>query len=181
MMVSLRRLPSAATRSGPAADRDAAVSDLYAAHWSGLTRLALLMLGDRPSAEDVVQEAFTELYRRWDTIRESAKAPGYLRSTVLNRSRSVLRRRALARRYQPPEQPPVWSPEHDAMLGEDRREVLVALAALPPRRREVLVLRFYLNLSDAEIAETLGISEVTVRSTASRALAALGRALEETR
>jgi RNA polymerase sigma-70 factor (sigma-E family) len=177
MMVSIGR-PLRAARSG---DRDAAVSELYVAHWPGLVRFALLLLGDRPSAEDVTQEAFTELYRRWETIREPAKAPGYLRTTVLNRSRTLLRRRKLARLHLRGEEPPTWSAEYDALLGEDRREVLVALAALPPRRREVLVMRFYLNLTDAEIAETLGISEVTVRSTASRALTALARALEETR
>lgn len=172
MMVRLGRDPG---------QRDRAVAQLYAEHWPGLTRLALLMLGDRPSAEDVTQEAFTELYRRWDKLRDHSKALPYLRSTVLNRSRGVLRRRKVARRYQPPAEPPVWSAEHEAVIGEDRREVLRALATLPPRRREVLVLRFYLNLPDREIAETLGIGEVTVRSTAHRALADLGRRLEETR
>jgi len=180
LMLSLRR-PTAAALGEPAGTRDAAVSDLYGEHWTGLTRLALLMLGDRPSAEDVVQEAFTELWRRWHTLDDIAKAPAYLRSTVLNRARNLLRRRKVARLYTPPAEPPVWSPEHDAVLGEDRREVLAALATLPTRRREVLVLRFYLNLSDREIAATLGISEATVRSTAHRALAHLGRRLEATR
>lgn len=172
-MVSMRR--------GTPPERDRAVSLLYADHWAGLTRLALLMLGDRPSAEDVVQDAFTQLYRRWDRLDDHSRALGYLRSSVLNGSRGVLRRRKVARLYRPPADVPVWSPEHHAELGEDRREVLQALAGLPARRREVLVLRFYLNLPDAEIAETLGISPVTVRSTASRALDNLARRLEETR
>lgn len=163
-----------------AGERDAAVSLLYEEHWTGMVRLALLMVGDRPSAEDVAQEGFAAIYRRWDAIGEG-KALAYLRSSVLNGARSVLRRRKVARLYSPPAERPVWSTEHDAVLREDRREVLAALATLPARRREVLVLRFYLHLSDAEIARTLGISEVSVRSTASRALKSLGRKLEVNR
>lgn len=180
MMEGLGRRSAAPPRVADGG-RDAAVTELYAEHWPGMTRLALLMLGDRPSAEDVAQEAFATLYRRWDRLDDPAKALGYLRSTVLNGSRSVLRRRKVARLYRPPAVPPMWSTEDDAVLSEDRREVLRALATLPARRREVLVLRFYLNLPDLEIAETLGISAVTVRSTASRALAELGRVLEGNR
>jgi RNA polymerase sigma-70 factor (sigma-E family) len=180
MMESLGRRSAAPPRVA-ARGRDTAVAELYTEHWAGLTRLAVLMLGDRPSAEDVVQESFATLYRRWDKLKDPDKAIGYLRSTVLNGSRTVLRRRKVARLYRPPAEPPMWSTEDDAVLSEDRREVLRALASLPARRREVLVLRFYLNLPDAEIAETLGISAVTVRSTASRALAELGRTLEGNR
>jgi RNA polymerase sigma-70 factor (sigma-E family) len=166
---------------GGSARRDAVITELCQEHWLGLVRLALLMVGDRPSAEDVVQESFTALYLKWDRLRDEAKALPYLRSTVLNGCRTVLRRRGVARRHSPPPEPPVWSAESDVLLGEDRREVLVALNELPTRRREVLVLRFYLNLSDREIARTLGITEITVRTTASRALAILGRRLEENR
>lgn len=177
------RQPRASARD-PVRDpvRDAAVTELYDQHWPGLVRLALLLLGDRPSAEDVVQDAFTELYRRWSRLRDPARALTYLRSAVLNRSRSVLRRRKVALRHgRSPVEPPVWSAEHAAVLSEDRREVLLALTKLPTRRREVLVLRFYLELTDAQIAETLGISQNTVRSTASRGLATLGRMLEDNR
>ena len=177
-MVSLRR--PAQQAAAAAGERDATVSQLYEEHWTGMVRLALLMVGDRPSAEDVAQEAFAGIYRRWHAIGEGKALP-YLRSSVLNGARSVLRRRKVARLYAPPVDPPVWSAEHDAVLGEDRREVLAALATLPARRREVLVLRFYLHLSDADIARTLGISEVTVRSTASRALKSLGQKLEDYR
>jgi RNA polymerase sigma-70 factor (sigma-E family) len=175
MMLSLGR------RAADTETRDAAVAGLYREHWLGLVRLALLMVGDRPSAEDVVQESFTTLYSRWDRLRDDTKALAYLRSTVLNGCRTMLRRRGVMRRHAPPAEPPVWSAESDVLLGEDRREVLIALTELPTRRREVLVLRFYLNLTDREIARTLGITEVTVRATASRALAALGRRLEENR
>jgi RNA polymerase sigma-70 factor (sigma-E family) len=160
-------------------DRDQAVVKLYEHSWLGMVRLAGLMLGDRPSAEDVVQDSFAELYRRWDRVRDPAKAETYLRSTVLNRSRNVLRRRQLLHRRRPLHEPPVWSAESEAVLGEDRREVLVALAKLPSRRREVIILRYFLDLTDAQIAETLGIAEGTVRSAIHHGLATLAKLLKE--
>jgi RNA polymerase sigma-70 factor (sigma-E family) len=176
MMLSLSRpgAPPAAV-----AEREAAITRLYQEQWVPMVRLALLMLGDRPSAEDATQEAFAAVYRRWDKIDDRSRTEAYLRSAVLNTSRSVLRRRKLAVVHRQPAEPPVWSAESQAMVGEERRSVLAALATLPTRRREVLVMRFYLHLSDADIAQTLGISEVSVRSTASRALRALGAKLQE--
>ncbi|GAA1598480.1 SigE family RNA polymerase sigma factor [Kribbella sancticallisti] len=167
--------PSAVT------EREDAITRLHREQWAGLVRLSLLLLGDRASAEDAVQESFAAIYRRWDKIKDRDRLDAYLRSAVLNTSRSVLRRRRLAVLHRQPIEPPVWSAESEAMLGEDRREVLAALATLPTRRREVLVMRFYLHLSDAEIAETLGISAVSVRSTVSRGLKDLGQKLEEGR
>ena len=106
----------------------------------------------------------------------------YVRAAVLNGCRSVLRRRAVARRVgaaQAGTSHPAKSAENEVILSEDRREVLAALARLPRRRREVLVLRYYLGLSEAEIAAVLGISPGTVKSTAARGLAALARDLGE--
>ena len=104
----------------------------------------------------------------------------YLRGAVVNGCRSVLRRRLLIRRHADKDQPyPPLSAEEAMLLSEDRRQVLAALAGLPARRREVLVLRYYAGLSEAEIAATLGISTGTVKSTAARGLAALARALKE--
>jgi len=100
----------------------------------------------------------------------------YLRISVLNGCRSVLRARRRAKlRGTAPDYPAVWSAESAALAGEERREVLRAVARLPRRQREVLVLRYFLDLSDSEIAADLGISRGTVASTASRALAALAR------
>jgi RNA polymerase sigma-70 factor (sigma-E family) len=161
-------------------DARTAVSELYQQHWAGLVRLAVLVMDDRQAAEDVVQEAFADLYRHWP-LRDSGKALGYLRTAVLNRSRSVLRRRKVARLYTPPHEAPNASAESSAVLGEDRLQVRRALRALPTRTRAVLVLRYYLDLPFAEIAETLGISESTARSTASRGLAVLTQKLEEVR
>jgi RNA polymerase sigma-70 factor (sigma-E family) len=161
-------------------DTPAAISELYRQHWAGLVRLAVLVVDDAESAEDVVQEVFTELYRKWP-LDDSRKVLGYLRTAVLNRSRSVLRRRRVARLYTPPSARTDDSAESAAVIGESRREVQRALQALPIRSREVVVLRYYLDLPYAEIAQTLGISESTARSTASRALATLTQKLKESR
>jgi RNA polymerase sigma-70 factor (sigma-E family) len=165
----------------PLADQqaDELVSDLYQAHAVALVRLAKLLLHDQPSAEDVVQDAFMGLYRALPRLSDRDQVLPYLRTAVVNGSRSVLRsrRRTLLRRV--PHEPPMSSAEAAAMIGEERRAVLAAMARLPRRAREVLVLRYYLGLPDEEIATTLGVSRSTVSSTASRGLAALARELKE--
>lgn len=139
------------------------------------------MLGDRPAAEDVVQEAFAGLHRRWGHLSDQSRARFYLRSSVLNGCRTVLRRRPPSGLELIDERvlPAGASAEASALAGEERRVVMRAVRGLPERQREVLVLRFYLDAPDAEIARLMGIGESTVRSTAHRALAALGRVLEE--
>jgi len=167
----------------PAADSAGQPSDLVAglfrAHAVALVRVATLLLGDQQSAEDVVQDAFFGLYRGLPGLRDRSKALPYLRASVINGSRSVLRarKRAFLRKVQ--HEPPVWSAESAAMAGEDRKALLAAVARLPRRAREVLALRYYLDLADHEIAAALGISRATVSSTASRALAKLARELKE--
>jgi RNA polymerase sigma-70 factor (sigma-E family) len=155
------------------------VSRLYQAHALTLVRMARLLLRDQPSAEDVVQDAFLGLYRALPRLCDPEDVLPYLRTAVINRSRSVLRsrQRALLRRVQ--HEPPASSAESAAMLGEDRRAVLAGVARLPRRAREVLVLRYYVGLSDQEIAAALKVSRGTVSSTASRGLAALARDLKE--
>ncbi|MEV0403269.1 SigE family RNA polymerase sigma factor [Actinoallomurus sp. NPDC050550] len=157
------------------------VGELYREHAVGLIRLAMLMVGDGPTAEDVVQDAFLGLHDRWQSLRDPAAALTYLRSAVLNRCRSVLRRRAVAGRFRQPYQPPAWSAEDCAMEGQERRAVLTAIARLSRRQREVLALRFYCDLPEEEIARTLKISRGTVSATTSRALAALAKLLEDAR
>lgn len=155
------------------------VSDLYRVHALGLIRLALLIVGDRATAEDVVQEAFSGLHRRTNHLRDPAKALPYLRASVMNGSRSVLRSRGRARLALVQHEVPVWSAESAAIAGEERREVLAAVARLSGRHREVLVLRYYSGLSDQEIAGVLGISRSGVAAYASRALAVLAHELKE--
>ena len=155
------------------------VSELYRAHRLRLVRLAVLLVDDPATAEDVVQDAFTALYRRHgERISEVDNALGYLRTAVVNTSRSVLRRRRTARAWTPPRVADVPSAEASVVLDEAHREVLAALGRLTPRRRQVLVLRYWEDLSEAEIAATLGISRGAVKSNASRALDALERILE---
>ena len=169
-----------APRPAPAAALapDQAVTALYQAHALGLIRLAVVMLGDRPAAEDVVQEAFCGLYRRWHALSDTGKALSYVRSSVINGCRSVLRRRVRGPAGPAGDQP-VESAEAAALVSEEHRQVLTAIRRLPDRQREVLVLRFYLDLGEAEIAASMRISRGTVKSTTSRALAALGRILGE--
>jgi RNA polymerase sigma-70 factor (sigma-E family) len=149
------------------------LEDLYRQHRMRLVRLALLLVDEPATAEDVVQEAFTGLHRNWSNLRDAQAAVGYLRTAVVNGSRSVLRRRKTARDYTPPHVANARSAESLAMLTAEHQAVVKALAQLPPRQREVLVLRYYGDLSEAEISEATGISKGTVKSTASRALDAL--------
>jgi RNA polymerase sigma-70 factor (sigma-E family) len=159
------------------------VAGLFREQHAELVRLAVLLVGDRASAEDVVQDVFARLCRR-DLLPDGDGALPYVRAAVLNGCRSALRRRAVVRRFGGAHGAltadiPEDSAEHQAILAEDRRQVLVALAALPRRRREVLVLRYWLGLPESEIAKVLDVSPGTVKSTAARGLAALARMLGE--
>jgi len=164
-----------------AAAAERAVTRLYEAHALGMIRLAHIMLGDRASAEDVVQEAFCGLYRRWSHLADHGSAVHYVRSAVLNRCRSVLRRRttSLAPHGLGGQPEPVISAESAVLTREERDEIMRAVRRLPQRQREALVLRFYLDLSAEETATTMGISPSSVRSATHRALASLGRMLQE--
>ncbi len=160
--------------------RRPAVTGLYEAHAVGLIRLAVIMLGDRAAAEDVVQDAFCGLYRRWGQLADPDKALSYVRAATLNGCRSELRHRIRAQRRDPaPDAADTDSAEQTALLGEEHRQVLSALRRLPDRQREALVLRFYLDQTEPEIAAAMGISPGTVKSTTSRGLAALGRLIQE--
>ncbi|HEY1822695.1 MAG TPA: SigE family RNA polymerase sigma factor [Trebonia sp.] len=172
------RAPDADPGPDGHADATGGVTELYRGHSVGLIRLAIVMLGDRVAAEDVVQDAFLGLYRHWDGLADPGKALTYVRSAVLNRCRNALRQRhhdvrrddALV---------VVESAEATVLVGEEHQLVLAAIRALPDRQREALVLRFYLELSEDETARAMGISKGTVKSATSRAVAALGRMLKE--
>jgi RNA polymerase sigma-70 factor (sigma-E family) len=173
---------NAADRHGDVgkADAAAAVTALFAMNALGLAKLAYVMIGDRDAADDIVQDAFSGLYRRWEHLSDPGRALSYVRSAVLNSCRSVLRRRrpeisgglALVEAEQA-------SAESVVLSEEERKVVMAALRRLPDRQREVLVLRFYLDMTEAEIAEQMGIGQSTVRSSAHRGLQALGRIVRE--
>jgi RNA polymerase sigma-70 factor (sigma-E family) len=162
----------------PGGGAAAAVTDLFRDHHLELVRLALVMVGDLATAEDVVQDAFERLHRGWRGLRQPSSGLAYVRSSVLNGCRSVHRRAAVARKHVPRlAEPPGGRGEDPASAADDRGEMAAALRLLPRRQREVLVLRYYLDLDVAEIAGTLRISPSAVRATNSRGLAALARAL----
>lgn len=160
-------------------DAETAVAALYQLHATGLIRLATIMLGDRGAAEDAVQDAFSALYRRYDSLAQPDRALAYVRSSILNGCRSRLRTRQRAARRDARVAPAtIPGADYDVLLDEEHREVLTALRRLPDRQREALVLRFYLEMSPSDVASAMGIGEGTVKSTTSRALAALGKLLE---
>src|ERR1700689_997833 len=159
---------------------EAAIEALYQSDAVGLIRLAYLMLGDRPAAGPVVQAAFCSWSRSWDRLADPARALPYVRSCVLNPCRSALRRRVVGRRVAPAMYaPPASSAEAVALGLHERQEVMQAVRRLPGRQREALVLRFYLDLPDQEIAHIMGVQPSTVRSATHRALKALGQSLEK--
>ena len=165
----------------PSADPGVDLDEAFRLHSAELLRVAAFILGDRGAAEDVVQDVFMRVHERENVMNGDPQY--YLRAAVINGCRTTLRRCRLIRRHaeqqgQQSACPPLTA-EEAALLDEDRKRVLAALATLPQRRREVLVLRFYLDMSEAEIGRTLGISPGTVKSTAARGLAALARQLRE--
>ncbi len=161
---------------------EASMTAVVQDEWLPLVRLAALLLNDRGSAEDVVQEVCEAVWRRRPAVTDRAHLVGYLRTAVVNRARSAGRKRRTMQRYlartQPDHAPPA---DLDLLVAEEQRLVLDALARLPARQREVLVLRYWSELSEAQIAETLGIAPGTVKSTAHHALANLHRLLKGTR
>jgi RNA polymerase sigma-70 factor (sigma-E family) len=160
------------------ASADDAVTTLYTAHYRSLVRLSALLLGDAAVAEEVVQDAFVAMHGKWGRLREPDKAAAYLRQAVVNRSRSALRRRVVEERHAQRADAAGPSAEQSALHTLERDAVMAALRSLPQRQREVLVLRYYADLSEADIAGALSISQGAVKSHASRGIAALRNVLE---
>jgi RNA polymerase sigma-70 factor (sigma-E family) len=159
---------------------EAAVAGLFEARYPELVRLAGLLGADDP--EDIAQEAFARLLCRYGSLRDADAALGYVRATVCNLTRNRQRHLRVVRLRTPAERPAdAESSEQAAVAREEQRAVIAALGALPARRREAIVLRYWLGLSEAEIAATMGIAAGTVKSQVSRGLAALGQALGEGR
>jgi RNA polymerase sigma-70 factor (sigma-E family) len=146
---------------------------LYRAERLAMVRLAAFLVGDAHVAEDVVQDAFAGLHAKWHRLRDEDAAIRYLRRSVVNAARSALRRRRTADRYTWPVAPSEPAADSGVLLTDERNQLRQAVARLPQRQREVLVLRYWADLSEAEIAATLGVSAGTVKSSASRALQAL--------
>ncbi|MBO2445720.1 sigma-70 family RNA polymerase sigma factor [Actinomadura barringtoniae] len=155
-----------------------ALSALFQEHARTLVRTAVLLTSDEGLAEEVVQEAFLGLHRRWQHKGPPDSPEAYLRTSVVNGCRSALRRRKVAAEARVPQPVPNESAESAVLLHEEHGEVLAAVNRLSGRQREVLVLRFFLDLDDQAIAAALSVSRSTVSSTISRALRSLEDLLE---
>jgi RNA polymerase sigma factor (sigma-70 family) len=169
------------TDASPDAEVRQQVAALFEAHALGLVKLAKVMLGDQSIAEDVVQDAFVGMYRRWGSLRDRDRALGYLRSSVLNGCRTAHRsrsRRDRALRLSSGADG-IVSAEESALVGEASREVLAAVRTLPGRQREAVVLRHYLGLTEEQTAQAMKVARGTVKSATSRGLSTLARILKE--
>ena len=154
---------------------------MYGTQYRPLVRMSAILLGDTGAAEEVVQESFIAVHAAWRRLRDIDKAVPYLRRSVLNRSRSILRHRMVTDRHVPVREPDMPSAEQGAIAQFERSAVIEALRSLPARQREALVLKFYLELSEVEIAAAMKISTGAVKSHTSRGKAALRTALEPER
>jgi RNA polymerase sigma-70 factor (sigma-E family) len=165
-----------ASRAWDASD---VVTEIYTAHYNQLVRLAVMLVHDLQTGEEVVQDAFEAMHLAWRRLRDTEKALSYLRQAIVNRSRSVLRHRKVVEMHAPKPAPDEQSAEHAAMTLIERSAVTSALRALPVRQREAVVLRYYGDFSEADIAKAMGISRGAVKSHTARAMAALKTILEQ--
>jgi RNA polymerase sigma-70 factor (sigma-E family) len=156
-----------------------AVIELYSMQYKALVRLAAMLVRDTSTAEEVVQDAFIAMHDGWHRLKDADKALAYLRQAVVNRSRSVLRHRMVVEKNAPKPAPDMPSAEHGAMALLERSAVIAALRDLPERQREAIVLRYYADLSEAEIATAMRISRGAVKSHTARGMATLRAALEQ--
>ncbi len=152
--------------------------EIYASCWAPMVRLAALLLGSSDQAEEIVQDAVVALHARRSQFETTGQAHAYLRTSVVNRCRSAHRHRAVVQRYRP-DQDEVTGPEAVATQRDIHDRVMVAMRSLPQRQQEVLILRYYAELHEVEIADSLGISRGAVKSHAHRGLQALRAALAE--
>lgn len=156
-----------------------AIEPIFVAEWAHLVGVARLLLDEPRDAEEVVQEAFVRLFTAWASLREPTAAPAWLRTTVMNLARQRLRRRLVVRRTRGLDHPWVEDPETATLRDTAAAEVVAALTTLPRRQRECVVLRYWSQLSLAEIASTLGVSVGTVKTHLHRATTELEKRLEE--
>ncbi|NBM15155.1 sigma-70 family RNA polymerase sigma factor [Streptomyces sp. GC420] len=162
-------------------EREVSVARLFDLHYTPMLRLAALLGADDP--ENIVAEAYYQIYRKWRKLRDAESAEAYLRSTVCNLTRMRIRHLQVARRHAETPAPSDWvaSAENSALLKDDQRVLIAALQELPARQREALVLRHWLGLKESEIAAAMGISAGSVKTHTSRGLAALTQAMEARR
>ncbi|MGW7060668.1 SigE family RNA polymerase sigma factor [Streptomyces sp. NPDC054904] len=154
------------------------LTETYRAHYRSLLGLAALLLDDTASCEDVVQEAFIRVHSARNRVRDRDKTLAYLRQTVVNLSRSALRRRILGLKLLSKPMPDMASAEEGAYDQLERDDLIKSMRGLQRRQREVLVLRYFADMTEVQVAETLGISLGSVKAYGSRGIAALRVAME---
>ena len=159
-------------------DADSAITKLYTNHYRSLVRLAVLLVSDEPTAEEVVQECLIAMHAGWNRLGEKDKALWYLKQAVVNRSRSVMRHRSVIDRNAPKPAPDMPSAEQGAISLLDRSAVITALRGLPDRQRQAIVLRYYADMSEAQIAEMMGIKKNVVKTHLAKGMSSLRAALE---
>jgi RNA polymerase sigma-70 factor (sigma-E family) len=165
--------------AGAGWDAGQAVTALYGMHYRSLVRLAAMLVHDMPTAEELVQDSFVALHAIWPRLADSDRALSYLRQSVVNRSRSALRHRVVVDKLAPKLAPHIPGAAQEQITRLESSTVISALRALPARQREVLVLRYYADLSEAQIASTMGISKSAVKSHTARAMLSLRAELRE--
>ncbi|MFJ9431025.1 SigE family RNA polymerase sigma factor [Streptomyces sp. NPDC101490] len=156
------------------------LTETYRAHYRSLLGLAALLLDDTASCEDVVQEAFIRVHSARRRVREPEKTLAYLRQTVVNLSRSALRRRILGLKLLSKPMPDMASAEEGAYDLLEREDLIKAMRGLQRRQREVLALRYFSDMTEVQVAEALGISLGSVKAYGSRGIAALRVAMGAT-
>lgn len=158
------------------------IERLFREHHAGLLRLAVVLTGDRTLADDLVQEAFIRLQRSRAVPRSGAEL-AYLRRTVVNLSHGHHRHLEVVRRLTPPtpDADPRAHTDDAVERSETHRRVAAAVRRLPDRQRDCVALHYFADLSDAAIADVLGISAGSVKTHLHRARAALATALEDLR
>ncbi|MFF2025589.1 sigma-70 family RNA polymerase sigma factor [Streptomyces sp. NPDC058171] len=166
----------------PDRERDVALAGLFGEHYTSMLRLATLLGADDP--ENIVAEAYYQLYRKWRRLRQTDRAEAYLRSVVCNLTRMRIRHLQTIRKHveaPTPVREQVASAEHDALIQDDQRVLIAAVRELPTRQREALVLRHWMGLKESEIADAMGISAGSVKTHTARGIAALTKAMEARR
>ena len=154
-------------------DANHAVTALYLAHYRPLVRLAVLLVQDLATAEEVVQDAFVAVHAAWRRLPDADHALSYLRRSVIDRSRSALRHRAVADKLAPAVAPATPDAGREASIEVERSAFVSALWTLPARQREVVVLRYFADLPETQVASATGISEAAVRSQTAAAMSSL--------
>jgi RNA polymerase sigma-70 factor (sigma-E family) len=158
---------------------DERLIELYHTYAADLLEMLWVYVGDKSTAEDLVQESFIRVHRAWARLETGTAARAYLRTTAFNLARSGFRRKVVALRHHPSPPAPSGSPEIEVILSEDQQEVATALRALPARQRQCIVLRYWGDLADHEVAAELGISVNSVKTHVRRGMAGMAKHLEK--